>query len=80
MIVSTIFAQKNVTYQWIDQSKIVNRRNPCFVQQSLIEVSLSLRATVMGRGGISTTPTKMLRLPVAHMLVPPSISLDGVSE
>jgi hypothetical protein len=80
MIVSAIFVQKNITCQCIDPSEIVSGRNPCFVQQSLIEVSLSFMATVIGSGGISTTPTKMLRSPVTHMLAPPSISEDGVSD
>ncbi len=50
------------------------------MQQLSMEVSLSLMATVMGSGGISTTPTKMLRLPVTHILAPPSMSKDGVSD
>ncbi len=80
MIVLAIFVQKNTTCQCIDPSEIVSGRNPCFVQQSSIEVLLSFMATVIGSGGISTTPTKMLRSPVRHMLAPPSISKDGVLD
>ena len=80
MIVSTMLAQKKVTCQWMDPSDIDSGRNPRFVQQSSMEVLLSLRATVIGSGGISTTPTKILRLPVAQMLAPPSTSPEGVSD
>jgi hypothetical protein len=80
MIVSTMLAQKKVTCQWMDPSNIDSDRNPHFIQQLSMEVSLSLRATVIESGGISTMPTKILRLPVAQMLAPPSTSPDGVSD
>ncbi len=50
MIISTILAQKKVTCQWIDPSESVSGRNLYFVQQSSIELSLSLMATMMGSG------------------------------
>jgi hypothetical protein len=71
---------KETTCQWMDLSKIVNGSNPCFVQQLLTEVLLSLMTTVMGSGRISTTPTKMLKLPGTHIFAPPSISNDKVSD
>ncbi len=80
MIVSAALAQKKHTCQWIDPFKIVSGRNPCFVQQSLMEGLLSLMATVMGSGGISTTLTKMLILPVTHIFTPPSMREDGLSD
>jgi hypothetical protein len=58
MIVSAILAQKKEICQWIDPSKIIIGRNPRFVQQSSMEILLSIMATVMGSGGILTTPTK----------------------
>jgi hypothetical protein len=80
MIVSAALAQKKHTCQWIDPSKIVSGRDPRFLQQSLMEDSLSLMATVMGSGGISTTPTKMLISPVTHIFAPPSMREDGLSD
>ncbi len=51
----------------------VSGMKPHFVQQSSSEAWLDFVATEMGRGGILMTSTSSPRMPVMHVLAPPSI-------
>ena len=56
-----------------------NGIRPFLVQQSSSDCAPDLVATDIGRGGIFSTSTKRSKIPVIHMLAPPSIN-DGLSS